>query len=86
MARKSKAKKASTKKSSKASTKKSSKKAGKAKKYAPKKGGKRRKRGKMTGLPGTLIVVVSTIALPQALRDAFSGGFSDSGGSLTVRF
>jgi len=83
MARKSKAKKTSSKKSS---SKKSSKKAVKAKKHSPKKSGKRRKRGKMTGLSGNRIVVVSTITLPPALKTAFKGGYADSGGSLTIDF
>jgi hypothetical protein len=79
MARKSKAKKASTKKSS--------KKAVKAKKVSAKKSGKSRKgRKKRTGLTGSRIVVVSTIKLLPALKTAFNGGYTASGGSLTVDF
>ena len=79
MARKSKAKKASTKKSS--------KKAVKAKKVSAKKSGKSRKgRKKRTGLTGSRIVVVSTIKLLPALKTAFNGGYTASGGSLTVSF
>ena len=80
MARKSKAKKASTKKSS--------KKAVKAKKKgSAKKAGKSRKPGKKrTGLAGTRIVVVSTITLLPALKTAFKDGYAASGGGLTVDF
>ena len=80
MARKSKAKKASTKKSSKNAVK-------AKKKGSAKKSGKSRKAGKKrTGLAGTRIVVVSTIKLPATLMNAFKGGYADSGGSLTVDF
>jgi hypothetical protein len=81
MARKSKAKKASSKR---APSKKASKKTRAA--GTSKKGRKSRRPGKISGLPGTRVVVVSTITLPTTLKTAFKNGYNDSGGSLTVDF
>jgi hypothetical protein len=70
-------------KSKKASSKKPPKKAAKAKKWGPKKSAKPRR---PSALPGTRVVVLSTITMPAALQTAFMGGYNDSGGTLTVDF
>lgn len=75
MARKSRTKKASSKKPPKRTAK--------AKTWSPKKSARPKK---PSALPGTRVVVLSTITLPQALKTAFSGGYNVSGGSLTVDF
>jgi hypothetical protein len=75
MARKSRTKKASSKKPP--------KRAAKAKKWSPKKSGKPLR---PSALPGTRVVVLSTITMPAALQTAFTAGYNANGGTLTVDF